>query len=276
MEDKKGFSETLNAFFAGKGFYIVLLLCAGLIATSIWLMASGSRADVEADSGKENTTTSQTGAVSEESGDLPAMSGTESKFPRREITIPVMEAEDTPLTDAPASEIVPEEPEVNAQPAPLQEDRETMESVPETVTATEMPAGYFIWPVNGPVERGYSVDALCYDRTMSDWRTHGGVDLGAPEGAQVLSVNNGTVSAVYQDEMLGTVVEVDHGDDLVSVYANLQASPSVRVGQSVAVGDVLGAVGATALGESGEVSHLHFAMRKDGSAADPALWLPER
>ena len=50
--EKKGFSEMLNEFFAGKGFYIVLLLCAALIGTSIWLMAGGSRADVET-AGKE-------------------------------------------------------------------------------------------------------------------------------------------------------------------------------------------------------------------------------
>ena len=30
MEEKKGFSKKLDAFFAGKGFYIVLLLCAVL------------------------------------------------------------------------------------------------------------------------------------------------------------------------------------------------------------------------------------------------------
>ena len=47
MEEKKGFSKKLNAFFAGKGFYIVLLLCAVLVGTSFWLVGRGSRADVE-------------------------------------------------------------------------------------------------------------------------------------------------------------------------------------------------------------------------------------
>ncbi len=265
MEEKKGFGEMLNTFFAGKGFYIVLLLCAGLIATSIWLMASGSRADVEADSGRENALPGAVAAESQETGDAAETADTGNRKPRWEASVPVMETEETPV-----SEIVPETPEVNAQPAPAGEAAETAE------TAAEAPAGYFIWPVNGPVERSYSVEALSYDPTMGDWRVHGGVDLGAGAGAQVLAVNNGTVSAVYRDEMLGNVVEVDHGNGLVSVYANLQDSPSVRVGQSVGVGDVLGAVGASALGESGETSHLHFAMRLNGETADPALWLPER
>lgn len=263
MEEKNSFSEKLSDFFAGKGFYIVLLLCAGLIATSIWLMASGSRADVEADIGRENALPGAVAAESQETGDAAETADTGNRKPHWEASVPVMETEETPV-----SEIAPETPEVNAQPAQTRETSETAEA--------ETPAGYFIWPVNGPVERSYSVEALSYDPTMGDWRVHGGVDLGAGAGAQVLSVNNGTVSAVYRDEMLGNVVEVDHGNGLVSVYANLQDSPSVRVGQSVGVGDVLGAVGASALGESGETSHLHFAMRLDGQPADPALWLPER
>ncbi|MBQ3276404.1 MAG: peptidoglycan DD-metalloendopeptidase family protein [Oscillospiraceae bacterium] len=265
MEEKKGFGETLNTFFAGKGFYIVLLLCAGLIATSIWLMADGSRTDVEADSGRESALPGAVAAENQEAGDDSVAAGTGSRSSRREVSVPVMETEETPV-----AEVAPEAPAVNAQPATAREEPETAE------TAAEMPAGYFIWPVNGPVERPYSVETLSYDRTMSDWRAHGGVDLGAPAGSQVLSVNNGTVSAVYRDEMLGSVVEVDHGDGLVSVYANLQDAPSVRVGQSVCVGDVLGTVGTTALGESGETSHLHFAMRQNGVTANPSLWLPER
>lgn len=46
MEEKKNLGEKLGTFFAGKGYYIVLLLSAAVIATSIWLMAAGSRANV--------------------------------------------------------------------------------------------------------------------------------------------------------------------------------------------------------------------------------------
>ena len=68
---------------------------------------------------------------------------------------------------------------------------------------------------------------------------------------------------------------VDHGGDVVSVYANLDAAPCVSVGQSVHGGDAIGAIGATALAESGEEAHLHFAMRRGGSAVDPGEYLPE-
>ena len=81
-----------------------------------------------------------------------------------------------------------------------------------------------------------------------------------------VSAASGTVTAVYEDDLLGTVVEIDHGNDVVSVYANLDVSPTVGVGQTVACGDTVGAVGTTALAESGEEAHLHFAMRRGGSA----------
>ena len=42
----------------------------------------------------------------------------------------------------------------------------------------------------------------------------------------------------------------------------------------VSAGTVIGSVGDTALGEIGEVCHLHFAMEQGGSSVDPALWLP--
>ena len=80
---------------------------------------------------------------------------------------------------------------------------------------------------------------------------------------------------MYEDDLLGTVVEIDHGNDVVSVYANLDVSPAVGVGQMVACGDTVGAVGTTALAESGEEAHLHFAMRRGGSTVDPAEYLPE-
>ena len=55
-------------------------------------------------------------------------------------------------------------------------------------------------------------------------------------------------------------------------WAVLQAQP----GDTVRVGDVIGAVGDTALCEIGEAYHLHFAMKLNGVSADPANWLPER
>jgi len=71
-------------------------------------------------------------------------------------------------------------------------------------------------------------------------------------------------------------VEITHGAGLVSIYANLAAVPTVAAGEQVTVGQVIGAVGDTALCEIGEVYHLHFAMRCNGESVDPADWLPAK
>ncbi|MGE4485682.1 MAG: peptidoglycan DD-metalloendopeptidase family protein [Oscillospiraceae bacterium] len=51
--------------------------------------------------------------------------------------------------------------------------------------------------------------------------------------------------------------------------------PTVKIGDTVRMGTVIGAVGDTAVGETGEVAHLHFAVTLDGASVDPAEYLPQ-
>jgi len=253
MEGKKGFSAKLEAFFAGKGFYIVLLLSAAVIVTSVWLMFSGSGADVENSTGMEVSSVAQA-AAEPNTGLVEAMKTTNST--------PVPNSAPTPVPEKPAVD-----PEAGLkEPGADSETANAEETMEETLT--------FSWPVSGAVERGYSMEALLYDRTMADWRTHNGWDVAAELGTKVSAVANGTVSGVYADDLYGTVVEIDHPNGLRSIYANLAAVPTVVVGQQVTAGQVIGSVGDTALGEIGEVCHLHFAMEQGGVSVDPALWLP--
>ena len=271
MENRKSPGEKLGELLAGKGFYIVLLLCAALIGTSIWLMTNGSRTDVAAESKEQETVAAVTEA---RAPDVPAMKETEDE-PLWTNTVP--ERPDT-QTWLPAS--VAEEPEDAAVGLPFTPAAASaVEPLtgPETESArtgTETP--WYMWPVSGPVERPFRTSSLAYDETMADWRVHPGVDLYAEPGDEVLSVTDGRVTAVYSDEMMGAVVEIDHGNGLVSVYANLSEPAEIGVGAPVRTGERIGAVGATALGESAQGSHLHFAMRENGAYVDPADYLPER
>ena len=132
----------------------------------------------------------------------------------------------------------------------------------------------FAWPVKGTLISEYSVEALAYDATMGDWRTHSGIDISAELGAQVVSAAAGTVIDVVQDDFMGTTVYLDHGSGLTSCYANLAAVPTVEIGDTVRAGDVLGSVGKTAIAESALPAHLHFEMAQDGSPVDPTDYLP--
>ncbi|MEG1430619.1 MAG: M23 family metallopeptidase [Oscillospiraceae bacterium] len=147
---------------------------------------------------------------------------------------------------------------------------------PPIPSAKPAPAALvFTSPGKGENTAGDSMEALAYDETMADWRTHSGLDIGADLGTQVLATARGTVTAIYDDDLMGTTVTVDHGGGLVSQYANLAAKPTVKAGDAVETGTILGSVGNTALAETMKASHLHFAIEKNGTAVDPILYLPD-
>ena len=101
------------------------------------------------------------------------------------------------------------------------------------------------------------------------------MDIAAALGSTVKAASAGTVRAVYEDDLMGTVVVISHKDGVESLYANLAATPAVEAGDEVTTGAVLGMVGDTAIAEVGKPSHLHFEMYQDGSAVDPMEYLPE-
>ena len=53
-------------------------------------------------------------------------------------------------------------------------------------------------------------------------------------------------------------------------YANLSEDPDVAVGDTVRAGQRLGTVGQTALTETGDVPHVHFALYNGNTPEDPA------
>ena len=125
-----------------------------------------------------------------------------------------------------------------------------------------------VWPVSGSTQAAYSVDALQYNA-----RTHAGVDLAASVGTPVKAAGSGVVTAVYDDEFLGTTVVINHPDGHVSQYSNLAVMPSVSAGDSVEAGQTIGAVGETALLEIADEPHLHFAVYANGDTIDPAEFI---
>ena len=93
-----------------------------------------------------------------------------------------------------------------------------------------------------------------------------------PRGEYSLQELSGTDDFVVDHTEM--TVTIDHGAGLKSVYANLSETVAVDAGDPVEPGTVLGTVGNTAVSETAEASHLHFAMRKDGVSVDPTEYLP--
>ena len=124
-------------------------------------------------------------------------------------------------------------------------------------------------PCEGRVIAECSLDDLVYCAAMDDWRTHNGIDYAAAEGESVHAAAAGTVSRVYSDDMLGATVVIDHGDGVSTLYGSLADIDSVKVGASVAKGDVIGAVGKSCALEKNLEPHLHFEVLKDGNPENP-------
>src|SRR5436190_111154 len=82
-----------------------------------------------------------------------------------------------------------------------------------------------------------------------------GVAIGAPEGAPVKAVHDGTVAFAESFSGFGRLVIIDHGAQSFSVYGNL-AEISVARGDRVDTGVQVGTVGPSVLGVAG----LHFEL----------------
>jgi murein DD-endopeptidase MepM/ murein hydrolase activator NlpD len=127
----------------------------------------------------------------------------------------------------------------------------------------------YVMPVNGSIITAYSDDKPVYDKTMDDYRAHDGIDIAANAGTPVKACAAGVVTDVVSDDMYGETVTVKHGGGIVSVYSCLSAAVSVKKGQAVEAGDVVGTVGQTAKCEIALVPHLHFAMLNDNRYVSP-------
>ncbi len=123
-------------------------------------------------------------------------------------------------------------------------------------------------PVEDTVFNLFSGTELVKDETLDKWHTHNGIDIKAELGAPVRAVADGVVSAVKEDPMWGTVVEITHADDLVSRYCGLDEELSVVEGQAVSIADEIGRVGDTNLAETALEPHLHFELFEDGVRVD--------
>lgn len=128
-------------------------------------------------------------------------------------------------------------------------------------------------PVAGKTVLEYSMDALCYNQTTRDWRVHDGVDIAAEAGTPVSAAADGTVYTVYEDETMGMTVVIRHEGGYTTRYASLAQDVAVKAGDVVTAGQKIGAVGSTALLESGIGDHLHFSVSCNGTILDPTEFL---
>ena len=146
---------------------------------------------------------------------------------------------------------------------------------PETQAPTAAPkkAMKTAAPVAGETVVDYAMECLSYNQTTRDWRVHNGVDIAAEAGAEVLAAADGEVYTIYTDDMMGTTVVIRHDGGYTTQYASLAEELQVKVGDRVALGQVIGTVGETALVETAVGPHVHFSVLLNDESVDPAEFL---
>lgn len=111
---------------------------------------------------------------------------------------------------------------------------------------------------------GPRLDPLAGVRAM-----HEGIDFVAEAGTPVVAAATGIVSVADRHPEFGNMIDIDHGEGLVSRYAHLSRLLVVP-GQMVRRGERIGELGNTGRSTG---PHLHFEVRMLGVAQNPAHFL---
>ena len=138
----------------------------------------------------------------------------------------------------------------------------------KSVWTPEPPELPFIPPIEGRRSSSFGLRRFFNGEPR---RPHSGMDIAAPKGTPVSAPGRGRVLYSGNFFFSGNIVYLDHGSGLISLYAHLDKI-RVRPGQDVGQGEIIGNAGAT-----GRVTgpHLHWTIFLNGTAVDPALFVPE-
>ncbi len=123
----------------------------------------------------------------------------------------------------------------------------------------EIPGTFFFTPLRGTVTRSFEPST-----------GHYGVDIVAPRNASIKATLDGTVVLASWTADAGHVIQVQHKNDLVSIYKHnsvllKEAGDQVKEGEPIAI-----------IGNTGELTdgpHLHFELWQKGSAVNPQNYL---
>jgi murein DD-endopeptidase MepM/ murein hydrolase activator NlpD len=235
--DKRLFDKSSN-FFKKEGFYVVLFLCLCVVATVAAVTARNNRV-------KNNPPVVQD----------------------QQQTDVALNAEGGAKTEVP-----------NALEVKKDNDPSKAISVPKDGASAAVSSTVdtkFAKPVDGLLARGFTTETVLSE-TIGTYKTNHGIEISAKLGSEVHAVLDGKVEAINNDKTeLGEYVIINHQNGLKTVYANLDETVKVKVGDTVKKGTVIGTVGKTRESYSEEKfgDHLHFEVMKGKDYIDPAKYV---
>lgn len=152
---------------------------------------------------------------------------------------------------------------------PVPGELETIQALKETVSPIRRWSHPFISPTPDCENSPFGVKRYHNGVYIHDY--HKGVDLRAPHGRPVKAIADGMVKiATRQFRLHGGTVGLDHGQGVNSVFIHL-SKVTVKTGDVVKKGDVIGSVGATGFATG---PHLHWGLFVNGVPVNPDIWIP--
>ncbi len=124
-----------------------------------------------------------------------------------------------------------------------------------------------VWPLKGKVTTEFG-DTTPYQKS------HTGIDIASKKGDPITPFMSGTVTVADTSGKTGygKYVSVYHGNNVSSLYAHMDAV-NVRVGQTVAPGDIIGYEGATGHVVGNPGNHVHFEIRAYDIPVNPRVFM---
>jgi murein DD-endopeptidase MepM/ murein hydrolase activator NlpD len=151
--------------------------------------------------------------------------------------------------------------------ARYERERAHQQEVIATFSSPTPDAGFSLAaPVPGPRSSSFGLQRVFNGQPRAP---HSGMDIAAATGTPVKAPLAARVIDTGDYFFNGGTVWLDHGGGLLTMYCHLSAT-SVKVGDSVQRGDVVGAVGATGRATG---PHLHWGVMLNRAMVDPALFL---
>ena len=131
---------------------------------------------------------------------------------------------------------------------------------PYKATDVEIAKNYYDYKADADTQK----KALLY---YEDTYLQNSVEYKGSDNFDVVSILNGTVISIKNDNILGNVVEVRHDNDMISVYQSL-SDVKVTENQEIKQGDIIGKSGTNNISKSlGD--HLHFELIINGQNVNP-------
>jgi murein DD-endopeptidase MepM/ murein hydrolase activator NlpD len=100
-------------------------------------------------------------------------------------------------------------------------------------------------------------------------REHFGIDVAAAKDAAIKAIDEGTVTLAAYTAETGYIIQIQHDNDLISVYKH-NSSLLKKQGDKVRAGEAVAIIGET--GEYSSGPHLHFEMWRNGVALNPEIF----